>query len=185
VTEAAGALPRVVHARDSRFGGYLEDFEVGDVFHHWPGKTITEAEAHQFCMLTMAVSPVHVDAHYAAREMENGRNIVVGTYIYALLLGMSVPDVSGRAIANLGAEYLRHVAPVYHGDTLYGTTEVTGARVSRSRPGAGILTVETTGTNQDGLVVCTFRRSILVPRRPGSFTGTTGEAAVASGEPES
>ncbi len=89
-------MPRVVHARDTRFGGYLEDFEVGDVFHHWPGKTITEAENHQFCMLTMAVNPVHIDAHYAAREMEHGRNLVVGTYIYALLVGMSVPDVSGR-----------------------------------------------------------------------------------------
>jgi acyl dehydratase len=159
-------MPRVVHARDSRFGGYLEDFEVGDIFHHWPGKTITEAENHQFCMLTMAVNPVHIDANYALREMEHGRNIVVGTYIYALLLGMSVPDVSGRAIANLGVEQLRHVAPVYHGDTLYGTTEVTGVRPSKSRPGTGILTVATTGTNQDERVVCTFARSILVPRRP-------------------
>ena len=159
-------MPRVVHARDTRFGGYLEDFEVGDVFHHWPGKTITEAENHQFCMLTMAVNPVHIDAHYAAREMEHGRNLVVGTYIYALLVGMSVPDVSGRALANLGVEQLRHVAPVYHGDTLYGTTEVTGRRPSKSRPRTGILTVATTGTNQDDRVVCTFARNILVPRRP-------------------
>lgn len=159
-------MPRVVHARDCRFGGYLEDFEVGDVFHHWPGKTITEAEVHQFCMLTFAASPVHIDACYASREMEHGRNLVVGTYIYSLLLGMSVPDVSGRAIANLGAEHLRHVAPLYYGDTIYGSTQVTGTRVSRSRPGAGILTVETTGSNQDGLVVCVFERSILVPRGP-------------------
>jgi acyl dehydratase len=177
-------LPRVVHARDSRFGGYLEDYEVGDVFHHWPGKTITEAEGHQFCMLTMAVNPVHLDAHYAACEMEGGRNIVVGTYIYALLLGMSVPDISGRAIANLGAEDLRHVAPVHYGDTLYGWTEVKGTRVSRSRPDTGILTVETTGTNQNGTIVCSFRRSVLLPRRAGSLKEPTGNAATKE-KPES
>jgi acyl dehydratase len=158
-------MPRTVYARESRFGGYLEDYEVGDVFHHWPGKTITEAEDHQFCLLTMAINPLHTDVHYAETEMEGGRNIVVGTYIYALLLGMSVPDISGRAIANLGAEQLRHVAPFHHGDTLYGMTEVTGVRPSQSRPGAGVLTVDTTGTNQDGVVVCTFTRSLLVPRR--------------------
>jgi acyl dehydratase len=159
-------MPRTVYARESRFGGYLEDYEVGDVFHHWPGKTITESEDHQFCLLTLAINPLHTDAHYAETEMEGGRNIVVGTYIYALLLGMSVPDISGRAIANLGAEHLRHVAPFHHGDSLYGMTEVTGVRMSQSRPGAGVLTVNTTGTNQDGVVVCTFTRSVLVPRRP-------------------
>jgi acyl dehydratase len=159
-------MPRVVYARDTRFGGYFEDFEVGDTFHHWPGKTMTEAEAHHFCMLTMAVNPLHLDAHYAAQEAEGGQNIVVGTYIYALLLGMSVPDISGRAIANLGTEHLRHVAPVHHGDTLYGTTEVTGTRPSRSRPACGLLSVRTTGTNQDELVVCTFSRTVLLPRRP-------------------
>jgi acyl dehydratase len=159
-------LPRVFHARDTRFGGYLEDYEEGDVYYHWPGKTVTEAEVHLFCMLTFAVNPLHIDSHFAAEEMEQGKNIVVGTYIYSLLLGMSVPDISGRAIANLGAENLRHVAPVYFGDTIYGSTEVVGTRVSASRPGAGILTVDTTGVNQDGLVVCTFHRNVLLPRRP-------------------
>ncbi|HLX77454.1 MAG TPA: MaoC family dehydratase [Acidimicrobiales bacterium] len=160
-----------MHARDSRFGGYLEDYEVGDVFYHWPGKTITEAEAHLFCVLTLAVHPLHVDANYADNEMEGGRNIVVGTFVYALLLGMSVPDISGRAIANLGVERLRHLAPMHHGDTLYGMTEVTGSRVSASRPRAGILTVDTKGTNQNEVVVCEFTRSILLPRRPGTFEG--------------
>jgi acyl dehydratase len=98
--------------------------------------------------------------------MEGGRNIVVGSYVYALLLGMSVPDISGRAIANLGADELRHVAPLHHGDTLYGETSVLDVRRSRSRPGAGILTVQTTGFNQHGEVVCTFRRSVLLPTRP-------------------
>jgi acyl dehydratase len=177
-----GALPRVFRARDTRFGGYLEDYEPGDVFHHWPGKTVTEADVHLFCMLTFAVNPVHIDANYAAREMEGGQNIAVGTYIYSLLLGMSVPDISGRAIANLGADNLRHRAPVYYGDTIYGSTEVVGARISVSRPSTGILTVDTTGTNQDGLVVCTFRRSVLLPRRPDG-AGAAPSAAFASATP--
>jgi len=158
----------VVHsARDERFGRYLDEFEMGAVFKHWPGKTVTEADDHLFCLLTMAASPLHIDRHFAKTEMPHGRNIVVGTYIYSLLLGMSVPDISGRAIANLGVSDLRHIAPLFHGDTLYGETEVLEVRPSRSRPGEGILTVRTDGFNQDGLKVCTFTRSVLLPQRPG------------------
>jgi acyl dehydratase len=91
---------------------------------------------------------------------------VVGTYVYALLLGMSVPDTSGRAIAALGTDRLRHRAPLHHGDTLYGATTVLDARPSRSRPAAGIVTVETVGSNQLGTPVCSFTRSFLVPRSP-------------------
>jgi acyl dehydratase len=159
-------MPRVFSARDRRFGGYLEDYEVGDVYRHWPGKTITEAEDHMFCLLTMAASPLHIDRHFAETEYELGRNIVVGTYIYALLLGMSVPDISGRAIANLGLSELRHVAPMFHGDTLYGSSEVLTVRASQSRPGQGILTVRTDGHNQAGTHVCTFTRAVLLPSRP-------------------
>ena len=150
-------------AREERFGRYFEELEVGDVYRHWPGHTITEAEDHMFCMLTRAASPVHVDAHYAQTEMEHGRNMVVGTFVYSLLLGMSVPDTSGKAIAALGTESLRHLAPLYHGDTLYGETSVVAARVSESRPGVGIVTIETRGYNQDRTHVCEFRRSFLVP----------------------
>jgi len=158
----------MVHsARDERFGRYLDEFEIGAVFKHWPGKTVTEADDHLFCLLTMAASPLHIDRHFAKTEMPYGRNIVVGTYIYSLLLGMSVPDISGRAIANLGVSDLRHIAPLFHGDTLYGETEVLEVRPSRSRPGEGILTVRTDGFNQDGLKVCTFTRSVLLPQRPG------------------
>jgi len=158
-------VPRIVLAREERFGGLYEDFEVGDRFVHWPGKTITEADNHLFCLLTLAASPLHIDAHFAKTEMPEGRNLVVGTLVYSLLLGMSVPDISGRAIANLGVEELRHVAPMFHGDTLYGESEVVGARPSESRPEAGILTVRTTGSNQDGVTVCRFTRSVLLPRR--------------------
>jgi acyl dehydratase len=159
-------MPRVYSARDERFGSYLDEYEVGDVFKHWPGKTVTEADDHLFCLLTMAASPLHIDRHFAETEMAQGRNVVVGTYVYSLLLGMSVPDISGRAIANLGLSELRHVAPLFHGDTLYGETEILGQRPSRSRPGQGILTVRTDGFSQDRLKVCTFTRSVLLPLRP-------------------
>jgi acyl dehydratase len=159
-------MPRVHSAREERFGGYLEDYEPGEIFRHWPGKTVTEAEDHMFCLLTMAASPLHVDRHYASTETEFGKNIVVGTFVYSLLLGMSVPDISGRAIANLGVSELRHVAPLFHGDTLYGESEVLSVRPSQSRPDAGVLTVRTDGFNQDKQHVCTFTRAVLLPRRP-------------------
>jgi acyl dehydratase len=163
-------MPRVFDAREERFGRYLDEYEPGDVFRHWPGHTITEAEDHMFCLLTLSSSPLHVDRHFGAGETEFGRNVVLGTYVYALLLGMSVPDISGRAIANLGVTELRHVAPFFHGDTLYGVTEVLATRPSESRPGQGILTVRTDGFNQDETKVCTFGRSILLPMK------ATGEA---------
>ena len=159
-------MGRLFSARERRFGGYLEDYEPGDVFRHWPGKTITEAEDHMFCLLTMAASPLHIDRNFAEAESEFRRNVVVGTYIYALLLGMSVPDISGRAIANLGLSELRHLAPMFHGDTLYGQSEVLLVRASASRPAQGVLRVRTDGFNQDGLQVCTFTRAVLLPRRP-------------------
>ncbi len=121
-------VPRVHSAREERFGGYLEDYEAGDRFVHWPGKTITEADDHLFCLLTMATSPLHIDRAYAESSTIFGKNVVVGTYIYSLLLGMSMPDISGRALANLSTSDLRHLAPVFHGDTLYGETEILGVR---------------------------------------------------------
>jgi acyl dehydratase len=148
------------------FGRYLEDFEAGDVYRHWPGKTITEADDHLFCMLTMNHHPLHTDAHYARTQTQFGKNVVVGNLVYSLALGMSVPDVSGKAIANLEVESLKHTAPMFHGDTLYAVTTVLEVRPSASKPDRGIVTVETRGYNQDGAEVLFFRRKVLVPRRP-------------------
>ena len=148
------------------FGRYLEDFVPGDVYRHWPGKTITEHDDHLFCMITMNHHPLHTDAHYAQETTEFGRNVVVGNYIYSLLLGMSVPDVSGKAIANLEVESLKHTAPMFHGDTLYAETTVLDRRESSSKPDRGVVTVETRGLNQDGREVLYFRRKVLVPKRP-------------------
>jgi acyl dehydratase len=153
------------NVRRGNMTGYFEDFAAGDEFEHWPGKTITEAENHLFCLLTLANSPIHTDAVFAAKTLPGGRNLVVGTYVYSLLLGMSVPDISSRAVAALGVQDLRHVAPVYPGDTLYARTRVTEVRLSKSRPDCGVMTVETVGVNQDDAQVAIFTRAILLPRR--------------------
>jgi acyl dehydratase len=148
-----------------QFGRYFEEFEIGAVYRHWPGKTVTEYDDHLFCLLTMNHHPLHLDAHYAETATSFGRNVVVGNYIYSLLLGMSVPDVSGKAIANLEVESLRHVAPTFHGDTLYGETTVLDKRESGSKPDRGVVTVQTQGFKQDGTLVCVFRRRVMVPKQ--------------------
>ncbi|KDN82493.1 MaoC family dehydratase [Kitasatospora cheerisanensis] len=144
-----------------QFGRTYEEFEVGAVYKHWPGKTVTEYDDHLFCLLTMNHHPLHLDANYATTTVQ-GRNVVVGNYVYSLLLGMSVEDVSGKALANLEIESLRHIAPTFHGDTLYGETTVLDKHMT-SKPDRGIVHVETKGYKQDGTVVCTFRRKVMVP----------------------
>jgi acyl dehydratase len=146
-----------------QFGRTFEEFEVGAVYKHWPGKTITEYDNHLFCLLTMNHHPLHLDSNYAERATDFGRTVVVGNYIYSLLLGLSVPDVSGKAIANLEVESLRHIAPTFAGDTLYGQTTVLDKVRSTSKPDRGVVSVETIGFNQDGTVVGTFRRKVMVP----------------------
>lgn len=148
-----------------RFGRYLEDFTIGDVYKHWPGRTITEADDTLFSLITMNQHPLHLDAHYAEGTQFKQR-VVTGPLVYAVVFGMSVADVSGKAIANLETESLQHTAPVFHGDTLYAESKVTDLRVSSSRPDRGIVTVETRGWNQRGETVVAFRRKVMVPRRP-------------------
>ena len=154
--EASGAHP---------YGRYLEEFEVGAVYKHWPAKTVTESDDHLFCLLTMNHHPLHTNAHYAETQTQFGRNVVVGNLVYSLALGMSVPDVSGKAIANLEVESLQHRAPMFHGDTLYADTKVLEVKESSSKPDRGIVTVETRGYNQDGAEVLYFRRKVMVPKR--------------------
>ena len=114
-------------------------FKVRAVYRHWPGKTVTEFDDHLFCLLTMNHHPLHSDAAYAeGSTAQYGRNVVVGNYVYSLLLRMSVPDVSGKAIANLEVESLRHVAPNFAGDTIYGeTTKCSRSGSRRARTTAG------------------------------------------------
>src|ERR671938_1900431 len=156
--EATGAHP---------YGRYLEEFEVGAVYKHWPAKTVTEADDHLFCLITMNHHPLHINDVYAGASQQ-GRNVVVGPLVYSLALGMSVSDVSGKAIANLATEELKHPAPVFHGDTLFVESEVFEVTPSRSKPDRGVVKVRTDVYNQHGTLVATFKRAVLVPRKnPG------------------
>src|SRR4051794_24390473 len=150
------------------YGRYLEEFEEGAVYKHWPAKTVTEADGRLFCLITMNHHPLHINDVYAHKSQQ-GRNVVVGPLVYSLALGMSVSDVSGKAIANLATEELKHPAPVFHGDTLFCESEVLEKKESRSKPDRGTVKVHTRVLNQDGVLVAEFKRLVLVPRRePGS-----------------
>ena len=146
------------------FGRYLEDFTVGDVYEHRPGRTISEADNTWFTLLTLNTNPLHFDAAYAAKT-EFGRPLVNSCLTLAMVTGMSVSDLSQKAVANLGWDKVRLTAPVFAGDTIYAESEVLEVRESKSRPTQGIVTVRTTGKKSDGTVFMTYERSILVPRR--------------------
>jgi acyl dehydratase len=162
-TDQAGREASGAH----RYGRFLEEFEVGATYKHWPAKTVTEADNHLFCLLTMNHHPLHINDVYAA-ESQQGRNVVVGPLVYSLALGMSVGDVSGKAIANLATEDLKHPAPVFHGDTLYAESEVLDVTPSSSKPDRGVVKVHTRVYKQDGTLVAEFKRAVLVPRQPGA-----------------
>jgi itaconyl-CoA hydratase len=145
-------------------GRFFEDFEVGDVYRHALGKTVTTTDNMWFTLLTQNTAPIHFDHHYA-RQTEFGRPLVDSTFTVALVTGQSVSDVSQNVFANLGWDEVRLPNPVFEGDTIYSQSEVLQKRASRSRPGVGIVTVRTTGYNQEGKVVITFKRTIMVYRR--------------------
>lgn len=151
--------------KDRNFGKAFEDFEVGDIYRHWPGKTITEYDDHLFCMITMNHHPLHTNEYFAENETLHKKNVVVGNLVYSLALGMSVPDVSGSAIANLEIESLIHKNPTFHGDTINAVTKVLDKVESKSKQDRGIVTVETYAYNQDGVEVCYFRRKVMVWKR--------------------
>jgi acyl dehydratase len=148
-----------------QFGRYYEDFEVGATYKHWPGKTVTEADDMLFCAITMNQHPLHSDAWYAENKTQFQKNVAVGNYVYSLVLGMSVPDISGKAIANLEIESLKHENPTFHGDTVYAESTVLDKKESSSKPDRGVVYVETRGYKQTGERVCVFRRRVMVPKR--------------------
>jgi len=137
---------------------------VGDVYEHKLGRTVTTADNIWFTLLTMNTNPIHVDHHYAS-QTEFGRVLVNSAFTLALVTGMSVPDVSENALANLGWDDVKLPAPVFEGDTLYARTEVLETRASRSRPNVGIIRVRSTGYKQDGTTVIEYERSVMVYRR--------------------
>ena len=146
------------------YGRYYEDFEIGDVYEHRPGRTITEYDNTAFTLLTMNTHPLHFDHAYAAGT-EFKQPLVNSALTLAIVTGMSVSDVSQKAIGNLGWDKIKLTAPVFNGDTIYAETQVLHKRESKSRPTQGIVTVKTIGKKADGTVFMTFERTVLVPKR--------------------
>jgi itaconyl-CoA hydratase len=151
------------HYRETS-GLYYEDFVIGDVFEHRPGRTITDVDNIWITLLTMNVQPVHFDAEYAAHT-EWKRMLVDSTFTLALLTGMSVRTVSAKVVANLGWDKVKATHPIFAGDTLYAESKVLSKRDSKSRPTQGIVTVSTRGTNQHNDEVMSFERTMLIYRR--------------------
>jgi itaconyl-CoA hydratase len=145
-------------------GRFFEDFEIGDVYQHPLGRTVTTTDNIWFTLLTQNTAPIHFDHHYAA-QTEFGRPLVDSTFTLALVTGQSVTDISQNVFANLGWDEVRLPHPVFEGDTIYSQSEVLEKRESRSRPNIGIVTVQTTGYNQEGKVVITFKRTLMVYKR--------------------
>ena len=156
-----------------RFGRSYEDFAVGDVYEHRPGRTISETDNTWFTLLTMNTHPMHFDREYA-KHSEFGKCLVVSPLTVALMVGMSVTDVSQKAIANLGWKEIRLPAPLFVGDTLYASSEVLSKRESKSRKDAGIVQVLTTGVKQDGTVVCEFERVMLIAKQSHELEAQAG-----------
>lgn len=158
----------VVEVAPGRFrevqGRYFEDFEVGHVYEHRPGRTITDADNVWFTLLTMNTHPAHFDYEFS-KKTEFGKPLVVSPLTIALMTGMSVSDTSGKAIANLGWDEVRMTHPLFVGDTLTCESEVLDKRESKSRPDQGIVTFKTTGFNQDGKMVSHYKRTVLVWKR--------------------
>lgn len=146
------------------FGRYFEDFAVGHIYEHRPGRTVTENDNIWFTLLTMNTHPLHFDNEYAAKS-EFGRPLVNSCLTLSIVVGMSVSDISQKAIGNLGWDAIKLTAPVFCGDTLYAESTVLSVRESASRPTQGIVTVQTTGKKSDGTEFIRFERSILVPKR--------------------
>jgi acyl dehydratase len=145
-------------------GRLFEDFEVGDVYVHPLGRTILPTDNAWFTLVTQNTNPIHFDHVYASRT-EFKRPLVNSCFTLSLVTGQSVTDISQNVMANLGWDAIRLPHPVFEGDTIYSRTEVLETRESKSRPNVGIVTVKSTGYNQDGTVVIEFTRTMMVYRR--------------------
>ena len=152
------------------YGRFYEEFIPGEIIKHWPGRTITEADNTWFALLTMNQHPLHSDAHYAATFTQHKQRVVLGPLVFSIGIGLTVADISGRAIANLEVNALKHEKPTFIGDTLYARTRVLELRESR-RGDRGVVTVATEGFNQRGEVVCSYTRAVLVPKKSHATLG--------------
>lgn len=149
----------------SKLGSFFEEFIIGDLIIHSASKTIFESDNNLFCLLTMNHHPLHTNLDYAQNN-ELGKILVVGTLVFSLVVGITVPDISGKAIANLGYEDIKHLSPVFIGDTIYAKTKVLDKVESKTKSDRGIVYVETTAFNQHGEDVMSFRRKVLIKKLP-------------------
>lgn len=149
--------------KQSVLGLYYEEFEVGSVITHSLSKTIFESDNNLFSLLTMNHHPLHTNLDYASKN-QHGKIVVVGTLVFSLVVGMTVPDISGKAIANLEYESVKHLKPVYINDTIYARTNILDKKDSETKSDRGIVYVETIGFNQNGEDVISFRRKVLVKK---------------------
>ena len=148
----------------SPIGHYYEDFIVGEVIRHALSKTIFESDNNLFSLLTMNNHPVHTNIDYASKN-QHGQILVVGTLVFSLAVGITVPDISGKAIANLGYEDVKHLAPTFINDTIYVRSTILEKRESKSKLDRGIIYVESVAYNQRGEDVLSFRRHVLIKKR--------------------
>jgi len=149
------------------FGRYYEEFAVGAIYRHWPGRTITDYDNTWFALLSMNQHPLFIDDNYARRQ-PLGRRPVIDTLIFSLTVGMSVADTSGKTIANLGYESVVFERPLFAGDSLYAESEVLQMRESSSKPDRGIVAIETRGFNQNRERIIVLRRRFLAPKKASS-----------------
>lgn len=150
--------------KDGWKGRFYEDFNVGDIYKHPLGRTVTNVDNIWFTLLTQNTAPIHFDAHYASKT-EFKKPLVDSTFTVALVTGQSVTDISQNVFANLGWEEIRLPNPVFEGDTIYSESTVLEKRESKSRENVGIILVETSGYNQGGVVVITFKRRVMVYKK--------------------
>jgi acyl dehydratase len=148
-----------------QLGHYFDEFIAGEIIYHSTSKTIFESDNNLFSLLTMNHHPLHTNMDYAEKS-QHGKILVVGTLVFSLVVGMTVPDISGKAIANIEYENVKHLAPVFINDTIYARTKILACTPSSSKPDRGIVYVETTGYNQNNQDVIQFRRKVLIKKQP-------------------
>ena len=149
--------------KQSVLGLFYEDFIVGETIEHQLSKTIFESDNNLFSLLTMNHHPVHTNIEYAKKN-SHGKLLVVGTLVFSIVVGITVPDISGKAIANLDYQDIKHLNPVFINDTIYVRTKILDKRESKSKNDRGIVFVESTAFNQNGIDVLSFRRSVLIKK---------------------
>ncbi len=149
--------------KQSLLGLYYEDFDIGAEIKHSLSKTIFESDNNLFSLLTLNAHPLHINRDYAEKS-QHGEILVVGTLVFSLVVGITVPDISGKAIANLGYDEIKHINPVFLNDTIYAKTKILDKWESKSKPDRGIIYVETIGYNQNNIEIISFKRKVLVKK---------------------